>query len=113
MNLVNIELGNNIKLRRKIKNTTREKLAEKINVSPRFLAEVEAGKVGVSIQTLVRISEALGVSTDYLLGLTADVENNEYNLLVSNLKKLNSEYYPMLSKIIEELEKLQTKNSSS
>ena len=48
---VNIILGERIRLGRKANNLTREKLAELIDVSPRFLAEVESGKVGVSLQT--------------------------------------------------------------
>ncbi|MGN1318666.1 MAG: helix-turn-helix domain-containing protein, partial [Lachnospirales bacterium] len=67
---VNLVLGENIKNIRKKNSITREYLAELIGVSPRFLADVEGGKVGVSISTLKKICKALNVSSDYLLGLT-------------------------------------------
>ena len=66
---VNVTLGERVKLARNSNKITREKLAEMIDVSPRFLAEVEAGKVGVSLQTLKNLSLALSTTTDYLLGL--------------------------------------------
>ncbi len=56
---INLILGERVKLGRKANNLTREKLAELVDVSPRFLAEVEAGKTGVSLQTLKNISLAL------------------------------------------------------
>lgn len=49
---INVTLGERIKLARSANKITREKLAELIDVSPRFLAEVESGKVGVALQTL-------------------------------------------------------------
>lgn len=74
---VNVILGERIRLGRKANGITREKLAEMIEVSPRFLAEVEAGKVGVALQTLKNISLALSTSTDYLLGLDNESERSK------------------------------------
>lgn len=112
MKSVNIELGNKIKLSRKLMNITREKLAEKINVSPRFLAEVEAGKVGVSIQTLCKISEVLGVTADYLLGLEDENQNEKYNQIVNKIKTLDNKYYGFLLKVVEELKMLDDINEN-
>ncbi len=106
MKEINVELGNKIKIARKLANVTREKLAESINVSPRFLADVEAGKVGVSIQTLYKISLNLGVTSDYLLGLTDDDQSDEQNKLINKIKNLDGKYYGVLLRMIEELEKL-------
>lgn len=79
---VNIILGERIRLGRKANHITREKLAELIDVSPRFLAEVESGKVGVSLQTLKNISIALSASTDYLLGLDILNHFHQYKSLL-------------------------------
>ena len=44
-----------------------EKLAELVDVSPTHLSNIETGTTRVSLQPLVRIANALSVSTDNLL----------------------------------------------
>lgn len=46
---INIEIGQRIKNRRKFMKFTREKLAEMIDISPQFLANIESGKKGYVI----------------------------------------------------------------
>ena len=103
---VNIILGERIRAGRKANNVTREKLAELIDVSPRFLAEVEAGKVGVSLQTLKNISKALSVSSDYLLGIKDENDANRLEWIGNHLKNLDEKFYPLISKIVIELENI-------
>lgn len=67
---INEILGERIKAQRKRQGYTRESFAEEIEVSTRFLADLEGGKVGVSISTLKTIACKLNVSSDYLIGLT-------------------------------------------
>ncbi len=67
---INEILGERIKLERKKQGYTRESFAEEIEVSTRFLADLENGKVGVSISTLKVISCKLNVSSDYLIGIS-------------------------------------------
>ncbi|MBR1442058.1 MAG: helix-turn-helix domain-containing protein [Firmicutes bacterium] len=85
---INLILGKKIKQLRKEKKITREILAEKIEVSARFLADVESGKAGVSLTTLKKICISFNVSSDYLLGLS---ENKDEKKLILNslLKKLS------------------------
>lgn len=45
----------------------REKLAEHLDVSPQFIADVEYGNKGVSIKSLYILSQALDVTADYIL----------------------------------------------
>ena len=99
---VNVTLGERIRLARKANKLTREKLAELIEVSPRFLAEVESGKVGVSLQTLKNISIALSVSSDYLLGLD-DEKINQLDIIRNQLTKVDEKYYNLISEIIDGL----------
>ena len=49
---INRMLGERLRDIRMQKQITREALAEKIDVSARFLADVERGKVGISLVTL-------------------------------------------------------------
>ena len=61
---------------RELAGLTQEKLAETIDVSVQYVSDLERGKVGASTATLIRISQALHVSCDYLLlgrGDRADV----------------------------------------
>jgi transcriptional regulator with XRE-family HTH domain len=48
-------------------NLTREEFAEKANISPQFLAEIENGKKGMSVDTLYKICKNLSMSADYIL----------------------------------------------
>ena len=64
---INIEIGNRIRSARNRVGMTRENLAEKTNVTSRFIADVERGNVGVSVSTLKKICEVLNISSDSLL----------------------------------------------
>ena len=61
------EMGRRIKNRRETVKMSREKLAEHLDVSPQFIADIEYGNKGVSIKSLYLLSQALGVTTDYIL----------------------------------------------
>ncbi len=98
-------LGERIRARRNMLNMTRESLAEKINVSPRFLADVEGGKVGVSIETLKNLSVALSASCDYLLGVESKNESVS-ELVKTELAKLPPKYGIAVLSLINELSKL-------
>lgn len=105
MKKINITLGNRIKTMRNKNNFTREKLAELVDVSPRFLAEVEAGKIGVSIQTLKNICVALDVSSDYLLGIINDDKLSASEILYEKLTNLDPRFFSIVTLLINELTK--------
>ena len=65
------EIGNRIMNRRKKLGLTQEALAEKGEVTTQFVSYAEAGKRAMRPENLMKISDALGVSADYLL--TGDV----------------------------------------
>lgn len=46
---------------------TRERFAEKLDVSVSYLAEMERGRTGVSVKNLIAICNLLGLSADYVL----------------------------------------------
>ena len=64
---INIEVGENIRLYREKAGYSRERFSELMGVSPRFIADVETGFTGVSLTTLKKLCEVLGVSADRLL----------------------------------------------
>lgn len=64
---INIQIGANIRKYRELCGYSREILAEKLGISPRFVANIEVGTVGISLSTLKRTCEVLGISADRLL----------------------------------------------
>ena len=66
---------------------TREKFAELLDVSVSYLAEVERGRTNVSVKTLIKICNVLGLSADYVLF----GENREADaLLLEKLHRLDA-----------------------
>lgn len=63
----NVKIGERIRQLREIQNFSRENFAEKVDISSKFLYEIETGKKGFSADTLCRISQALSVSCDYIM----------------------------------------------
>jgi len=55
------ELGKRIREIRKIKELTQEELGEMASLSYKYVGELERGKVNVSLDSLVRISQALEI----------------------------------------------------
>ena len=104
MKEINVILGEKVKTARWKKEMTRETLAEKVSVSPRFLADVESGKIGVSIQTLKSLAITLETSADYLLGL--EPAASDECLLARAFSSLDKKYLPLVSSFLAELQKL-------
>lgn len=61
------EIGGRIRALRNEKELTRERLAEKAEISTQFLADIESGNKGMSATTLYKLCKALNISSDYLL----------------------------------------------
>lgn len=83
----NTEIGNRIKVLREGNKISREELADKAGISTKFLYEVENGKKGISAETLLKISQALCYSCDYIL--TGENKNDfqEINDVLNNFNK--------------------------
>lgn len=61
------DIGLRVRTLREANDFTRDAFAEKIEISTKFLYEIEMGKKGFSVEILYKISKALCVSNDYLL----------------------------------------------
>jgi len=60
-------IGKRIRFQREQLHLTREALAEKLEVSAKFCADIEYGMKGMSMTTLHNLSGILNLSTDYIL----------------------------------------------
>ncbi len=96
----NKEIGARIRELREIQNYTREYLAEKVNISSKFLYEIETGKKGFSALTLCRISQALCVSCDYIMfGDETNIHGKEK--LICVLEKLEPKQTGRIQNILK------------
>lgn len=62
-----INIGLRIRKKREFMGYTREKLAEKLGITPKFCSDIELGIKGFSIKTLAKLCEALNSPADYIL----------------------------------------------
>ncbi|MFQ9562753.1 MAG: helix-turn-helix domain-containing protein [Faecalibacillus intestinalis] len=63
----NIEVGIRIRALRERHNLTREQLSEILDITPKFLGDIESGSRGMSNNTLVKIANFFSVTTDFIL----------------------------------------------
>ena len=72
--MTHLELGDRILELRKANNFTRDQLASKTGLSSKFLYEIERGKKGLSVESLIKIADALSCS--YREILVSELEEN-------------------------------------
>lgn len=81
---------------------TQEVLAEKTNLSTKYIGHLEQGYKNPSLEALVRIANALEISTDLLL---FDLVDNSYNdrncYLNQKISKLPKENQKFIFSVIE------------
>jgi len=69
-----VKLKDKLRKRRKWLEIKQSELAERAGVDQTTISNYELGKTRVDAEALAKIAIALGVSTDWLLGLSEDVE---------------------------------------
>lgn len=83
-----MSVGERIRELREANNYTRETFAEKIDISVKFLYEVEMDRKGFSAEVLCRIAETLSVSCDYIMYGEVDTNMGTVNIY-NTLDSLN------------------------
>ena len=74
-----VDLGKRGRKQRQLIGLTQQELAERIGVSTSFVGHVERGTRKASLETLVALSNALGVGVDYLLAGSLQSSPDEEN----------------------------------
>lgn len=95
-----VEIGNRIRIERENFDMTREKLSELVNLSPYFLGQIERGERKMSINTLIKISECLHISIDYLFFEQVNVNTNN-NVLHSLINRCSEKEVTVIESIIK------------
>lgn len=92
------EMGQRVVARRKQLHLTQEQLAERMDVTPQMISSTELGKKAIRPENLVKLSQALSVSADYLLtGATAEADLLR---LSGELRQLTSRELQLVEQII-------------
>ena len=99
MNDLLVGMGQRIASARRAKNLTQEQLAELSSVSYQTISSAELNKKSLRAENIIKISQALGVSTDYLL--TGNRNEQDYTTLNGKLSAVVPEKYDRIMRIID------------
>ena len=93
------EMGTRIKEYRQLLGLTREEVAEKLDITPRFYYDLELGLKGMSVATLCKICSTLHISSDYILfGNTTEEDGlDEYISLFKQCPAKKRKYLKTIS----------------
>jgi transcriptional regulator with XRE-family HTH domain len=83
--------GERLVLARKKKKVSQEELAKLIGVHAPIIGRYERNEVKPSIEVAAKIAEALGISLDYLTGLSDQELNKDIVDRINELQSLNGE----------------------
>lgn len=96
----NNQVGERIRELREYQKYTREALAEKVDISTKFLYEIETGKKKFSADILCRISKELSVSCDYIM-LGEDSTHRSNEKITCVLESLEPKQVGMIQNILK------------
>ena len=96
---INIQIGEQIRLAREQAKLTQEQFAERIEVSPQYISDLERGVVGISIPTLKRACVTLGTTSDQILFGVASKSRNA--AIEKRCANLSDETFTALLNIVD------------
>lgn len=96
---INIQIGEQVKRAREQANLTQEQMAERIEVSPQYVSDLERGVVGISIATLKRLYVELNISSDQIL--FGKHPENEASTIAEKCKRLSKKECDILVDVID------------
>lgn len=95
-------LGKRIREERLKLHFTQERLAEAIGVSNTYIGLIERGERSLSLDTLVRLANQLGVTVDYLLQDSVKPDNEVYeNIWRQLFMKASAEQQEMIINMVK------------
>jgi transcriptional regulator with XRE-family HTH domain len=103
-----INLADNIKKFRELKNITREKIAAELKMSLSNYSKIERGEIDLTISRIQEIANLLEVDISHILNFDAtnifNISNNKLvqGVKVENMQVQNDEYKDKYIKMLEE-----------
>ena len=101
---LNEEIGARVRQRRKALGYTRERTAERANISVQFLFDIEKGKKSMTALTIVNLAAALSVSIDFLL--LGGEASSERKSREENSDRRSTEWEQLFSLLVPEQREL-------
>lgn len=95
---INIQIGEQVRIAREQAKLTQEMLAEKIEVSPQYISDLERGVVGIALPTLKKLCSALGVASDQILFGTQSKDRGV--VLANACNTLTEEQFALLVEMV-------------
>ncbi|MBQ3137469.1 MAG: helix-turn-helix transcriptional regulator [Clostridia bacterium] len=92
------EMGLRIKARRRKMFITQEFVAEHLGVSVKHFSEVERGIAGLSIENLIKLSDLLGLSLDFII--KGEAKKDEWDSILSLLNTVPKDKEETIKEII-------------
>lgn len=107
-------IGKNIKLARMQKGFTQEYLAEKCNVTAKYISTLENGKTAGSVPLIICICNELDISPNYIFSSVLNTEKNDIieiidPQIITFYAKLKDENKDFVNKTITHLYNMQKK----
>lgn len=109
-------IGKKIKVARMNQKYTQEKLAEKLDISTRYVSQLERGIAFGSATTIINLCKALNINANFLFQDLIHADSSHFNntmdpKFTSDYLLLTQEHKEVLHCIASELLKIQQKNS--
>lgn len=95
---INILVGANIKREREKAGYTQERFSEMVGIGTKSLSAIERGTVGASLSLLVRICNALCISSNSLL--FESTPKNDVQSITERLERLEPRQFEIASSVI-------------
>lgn len=102
---INKIIGNNIRYIRKCNKLSQEKFAEKVELSPQFVSDIERGLEGISLLTAIKICNIMNCSPLILFANLIEFEN--YNNEMDKFTKLSDKNKNIILDVITALLNMQ------
>ena len=91
-------IGLRIRTQREALGYSRERLAELVDISNSFLADIERGNRGFSVSYLGRLAKTLGLSADYIL--FGSEQSSDLSAITDMLSGLDEQYFQPLQELL-------------
>jgi len=103
--------GDRLRTARELRKLSQSELAEKAKLQPSAVSHFETGRRAPSFQNLKALSDALKVTTDYLIGRSDEinVSNSVAVKLLRHAEKMSGEDLETLTRMAEMMAKKQAK----
>lgn len=97
-----VEMGERISQKRKEKNLTQERFAEKVGVSLQTVSNIECGKKAARPENIAKICVALDVTADYIL--LGKKSEEDMTGIIKTISVLPEKEYRVITDIVDLLQ---------